>query len=232
MGAVSFSLDRNLLSLFRSELPLHYFVETGTFRGETLAQVCPLFAESYSVEKSPSYYQLALKQFAGQQNVHLFQGDSPSFLASHRVKFSAEPTLFWLDAHWCVAQDTAGEDSQSPLIDELHAIQTLHSSSTLMIDDARLYLCPPPKPHRLGDWPDMHDIARELFRLSSAHRLMVYNDVILFYPAKMRPALSSFAQDRGVDWLSIVCDARSYHELSSTIGFRFYRRVTGWLPKG
>ena len=37
MGAVSFSLDPNLLAFLRSELTATCFVETGTFNGDTLA---------------------------------------------------------------------------------------------------------------------------------------------------------------------------------------------------
>jgi hypothetical protein len=210
MGAISFSLDQRLLNLLTSVLPLQTFVETGTFKGETLRLACPLFKECHSVELSPKLYRAAVKQFGGQAGVHLHHGPSPEFLRAKRDRFASVPTLFWLDAHWCVAEQTAGGESQTPLLAELEAIHALHPQSVLLIDDARLYLCPPPAPHRAGDWPDFHAVVQALLPLSRGHRLMVLNDVILFYPENLRAAVSAYAWEHGTDWLILAQDAREF----------------------
>ena len=220
MGAVHFSLDRNLLRLLTSELPLKTFVETGTFKGETLEMAQELFAECYSVELSPEYYSAAAHKFEGRRNIHLHSGSSPAFLAIHREKFSVQPVLFWLDAHWCVAEDTAGADSQSPLLEELQVIGRLHRDSVVLIDDARLYLCAPPKPHRFRDWPDFHTVVTALLALSADHRLSVVNDVIAFAPARIQTALARHAHEHGVDWLHVAHDARKHEERKRTRGLR------------
>ncbi len=224
MGAINFSIDPNLLRLFCRELPLEIFFETGTFRGETLRLAHPLFKECNSVELSPEHHAAAEKEFAGVKHVRLHRGESPACLAAHRERLAATPTLFWLDAHWCSADNTAGAESQSPLLGELKAIGRLHPKSVVLIDDARLYLCPPPAPHRASDWPDFHEIVQALLALSANHRLMVCNDVLLFYPAAMQPALKAFARDHGADWLHLASLARKYEERR-----RRRRKITRWL---
>lgn len=207
MGAIHFSIDDRVLALFARELPIRTFVETGTFKGETLRLANGLFPECHSVEMSPEYFAAAQQKFSGVPAVHLYHGDSPTVLAQHRQEFAAKPTLFWLDAHWCVGEHTAGADSQSPLVGELRAIGSLHPDSVVLIDDARLYLCAPPKPHRYTDWPGLHDIVQALFALSANHRLCICNDVIFFYPARVEAAVATHAHEHGVDWLKIARDA-------------------------
>jgi hypothetical protein len=212
MGAVSFSIDPLLLRFFIHELQPAVFVETGTFRGDSLRVAQPLFAESHSIELSQEHYQAALAQFQHLPSVHLHHGPSPACLKSIRAALAQRPVLYWLDAHWCSAEHTSGENSQSPLLGELEAIGTLHSRSALLIDDARLYLCPPPAPHRFTDWPDLHRITLALLRLSPVHRLMVFNDVLLFYPESIHPQMTRFAHEHGVDWLDWANLARRFRE--------------------
>src|SRR5580698_970577 len=103
MGAISFSLDVRLLDLLTREAGLKIFFETGTFKGETLALARKYFPESHSVELSLEYYAAAARNFAGQPDVHLHQGESPALLRAHQARLQETPTLFWLDAHWCSA---------------------------------------------------------------------------------------------------------------------------------
>jgi hypothetical protein len=212
MGAINFYIEAGLLELLTGLLPLTAFVETGTFRGDTLEIAAKYFTERYSVEMSQALYDDASERFQGQSNLHLHLGDSPDFLREHREDFSSRAVLFWLDAHWCSADDTAGSESQSPLLDELQAIGSLHPSSVLLIDDARLYLAPPPEPHRLADWPDFHEVVLALLALSPKHRLMVYNDIVIFYPQHLRPQLSDYAHKEGEDLLRVMRDARKQRQ--------------------
>jgi hypothetical protein len=203
MGAVHFSIDLRLAELLKKQLGIETFVETGTFEGKTIEAVRPLFQEVYSVELSPHYYTKAREKFGSDAAVHLAQGASPEFLRKERATFSTRPILFWLDAHWCSAENTGGENSQSPLLEEIDAIGSLHAKSVLLIDDARLYLCPPARPHKSAQWPDFHDVVARLMALSPSHRLMVLNDVILFYPEPARAVLKEYAFEHGVDWLAM-----------------------------
>jgi len=209
MGAISFSIDERLLAFFTKELPLEVFVETGTFKGDSVNVARRFFRQCHTVEMSPALHEQAQKRFAGKDNIQLHLSDSPGFLRKHQSEFSARPALFWLDAHWCVADDTSGESSQSPLLAELHAIGQLHRDSVLLIDDARLYLCSPPRPHRISDWPDIDDVCRVLFALSPGHRLIIYNDVFVFYPAAIQNAMRQFSHETGENWLMLARAARS-----------------------
>jgi hypothetical protein len=204
MGAIHFSIDERLLTLFARELPILTFVETGTFKGESLRAARKIFPECHSIEMSPEYFAEAQKNFANSDGIHLHHGDSPSALSRFQQTLASKPTLFWLDAHWCVGEHTAGAESQSPLLGELRAIGELHPESVVLIDDARLYLCAPPQPHRYSDWPGLHDVVQALFALNTNHRLCICNDVVMFYPARVEAAVSRHAHEHGVDWLSIA----------------------------
>jgi hypothetical protein len=217
MGAISFSIDEKLVALFCEALPLKVFVETGTFKGESLQVARRFFSECHTVELSPEYHAAAVKRFAGQPGVQVHLGESPAYLRSHAEQFAAQPVLFWLDAHWCVAENTAGENSQSPLLGELAAVGKLHPQSVVMIDDARLYLCCPPAPHRVSDWPDLQAVLEVLLPLSASHRLIVLNDVFIFYPAALQSVMARFSHEHGTDWLTLSHQAEKYRRKKERI---------------
>ncbi len=153
-------------------------------------------------------------------NVHLYCGASADVLRRQRRLFADRPVLFWLDAHWCFAEGSAGEGSQSPLLAELAAIGQLHPDSVVLIDDARLYLCAPPKSHRASDWPDFHSVVGALFDIGANHRLSVCNDVIIYAPERIRNEVSIFAQENGVNWLKLLRKAGKKKTRKSW--FRFF----------
>jgi hypothetical protein len=201
MGAVNFSLSPDLVQALTDALPLEVLVETGTFEGDTIAALLSRFREIHSVELSPHYFEHAKVRFANELHVHIAHGDSPSCLKGLVPALSGRGVLYYLDAHWCVARNTAGEKSQCPLLDELRAIDRLGETSVIVIDDARLFLAPPPAPHDISQWPSFDEIVTALRRLSDRHELMVVNDVVVFYPPAARDAIHGFARRNGVDWL-------------------------------
>ncbi len=204
MGAVSFSLDRKLVECLKASLPLDVLVETGTFEGDTIANVGELFSEVYSVELSQELYEKTQQRFALQSHVHLYCEQSAHVLAQLRLELSLRSVLYWLDAHWCVAAGTSGETSQCPLLEELAAIQRLDQQSIILIDDARLFLCPPPEPHETSQWPGCHAILTSLQSLSDCHEVMVVNDVIAFFPTAAKPALEEYSRKHSVNWLNVM----------------------------
>ena len=208
MGAISFSIDNKLLQFFQQRLQINTFVETGTYQGGSLIIAADIFSDCHSVELSQDLYESAKTSLINHANVKLYQGESPDFLNATSEQFLKRPVLYWLDAHWCVGENTAGQNSQSPVREELLAIRGLHPQSVVLIDDARLYLCPPPEPHRFTDWPDFHDMVILLQSLSQHHRLMILNDVIIFYPEIIRADMALFARQQGVDWLIIANNSR------------------------
>lgn len=213
MGAVSFSLDRRLIEALQSVLPLEVLVETGTFEGDTLASLGDRFAALHSIELSPQYFAAAQARFAGDSRISLYQGDSAEKLRQVRATLPADGVLYFLDAHWCVATNTAGEASQCPLLDEIAAIGSLGTSSVIVIDDARLFLAPPPAPHEISQWPSFEQVSRALRGVGPEHQMMVVNDLILFYPEPATAVVSRFAAEHGVDWLKVMSKIRDYDNL-------------------
>lgn len=201
MGAITFSLDSRLASFLTKNLKLSSFVETGTFKGDTVAAILHDFRKIVSVELSQELWADAARRFESYPNVRILQGDSVARLHELKNELQGAGVLYWLDAHWCVATDTAGEQSQCPLLGELAAIATLNTDSVVLIDDARLFLAPPLAPHEITHWPTFNQITQSLHALSSEHEIMVLNDVIVFFPSVIKVKLQQFAQIVGFDWL-------------------------------
>lgn len=223
MGAVNFSVDVNMIRFFKRFLPLDLFIETGTMKGDTVDVVRAYFARTVSIELSDDYYQAAVERFRDDSSVVLLKGDSAVLLRDLVADAGDTSAMFWLDAHWCCddEQKTEGERSQCPLLGEIEAIGRLNPESVVLIDDARLFFCTPGRPHDYRQWPDFHDIVNALARLSPVHRMMVANDVIVFYPETLFEDFQRFVHEEGVDWLKILNTYRDWPRLS-----REYERLS------
>ncbi|MBM3803164.1 MAG: hypothetical protein FJW26_12760 [Acidimicrobiia bacterium] len=213
MGAVHFSVDTKVIEELKRHLPLSVLVETGTFEGDTVALARPYFDRVYTVESSEKYYQEARRRFEGDGAVQVVLGHSPQFLETLMPQLKGCSILFWLDAHWCAAEGTAGQVSECPLLDEIHAIRHLNETSVILVDDARLFFCPPPSPHEISGWLAFDDILKALKALSSRHRVMVLNDVMMFYPEELKQPLNQFAHVHNIDLLSAIEKSRQHDSL-------------------
>ncbi|HLB34832.1 MAG: hypothetical protein A3F67_03290 [Verrucomicrobia bacterium RIFCSPHIGHO2_12_FULL_41_10] len=203
MGAITFSLDSKLVEAIKKTLQPTVFFETGTYKGDTVYNQIKNFNKIISVELAHDLWSTACKRFEQYQHIEIIHGDSPKVLEDCYSRISGESVLYWLDAHWCVALGTAGEKSQCPLLKELSAIKELNENSVILIDDARLFLAPPLAPHEITEWPQFHDIIKHLYALSTEHEMMVVNDIIIYYPIKLKDDIINYAQHCGVDWLNI-----------------------------
>lgn len=201
MGAVSFSLDVRLVEHIKNVLPVSIFFETGTFKGDTVNAMLPYFDRFITAELSEPLWKEVTGRFVSERRIEPYLGNSPDIIAKFSPTLKDASVLYWLDAHWCVADDTSGEKSQCPLLEEIHAIGQLNDKSIILIDDARLFLVSPPEPHEVSDWPSIDSIVTALRQISSHHELSVVNDVIIFYPKLIRDTVVSFARKYGVDWL-------------------------------
>ncbi|MDP3704622.1 MAG: hypothetical protein Q8R24_01775 [Legionellaceae bacterium] len=235
MGAVTFSIDPRLIAALNNHLAFDVFVETGTFRGETIDIIMSHFNRIYSVELSPHYYENAVRKFADDPNITIVNADSATALKAILPEIQDRPAMFWLDAHWCVADATAGEMSQCPLLAELDAIKQLNDQSMIIIDDARLFLATPQAPHEISNWPTLDAITRALFRLSSRHQICVVNDCILFFPQAIEEQIKQFSYQHGVDWLDLLNRCRDSEALLIKVSqendmlhnLGFWRRIRG-----
>lgn len=213
MGAISFTLDPHLVRELQEHLKCAVFVETGTFRGDSLEIAQPYFSRCLSIELSPEHHAAAHKRFEKTANVEVLLGNSADVLYVHKPVLSKQPIFFWLDAHWCVAENTAGQKSQCPLLAELRAIETLHSGSAVLIDDARLFLTAPPAPHDASEWPDFESVLGALKRLSANHVVACFNDVILFLPRRAMETMQPYFHRHGFDLLTYADKVKEYDNL-------------------
>jgi len=202
MGAITFSLDLRLVKVLQLTLPLRTFVETGTYKGETVSELEPYFDKIISVEISESLWEAAHKRFAQSSRVQILKGRSQEKLDALRNELKDQGVLYWLDAHWCVDPEVTSGVSECPLMDELGSIGKLNDKSVVLIDDARLFLAPPLAPHDISHWPTFNELLGLLRKLSLDHELMVINDVIAFYPRESSGAMREFATKNGFDWLA------------------------------
>jgi len=214
MGAVSFSIDPDAVAVLVDLLRLDVFVETGTFHGDSVAAVADRFSSVYSIEIEPDLYRNARNRFAGRPEIDIRLGSSAEVLVQLRAAgaWAGRRALFWLDAHWC---ESAGADpaGQCPLLDELAAIGRVDKAAVIAIDDARLFLAPPPAQHVVQDWPRFEDVLAAVRACAPKHRIIVFNDVIWAVPNQAIEALETYAIRNGIDWLDVAEKARTYDRL-------------------
>lgn len=152
MGAIHFSIDVKLVEALARHLPFEVFVETGTYKGETVDRVKPYFKQVYSIELSDHFASLARARFQNDPKVRIIPGDAGVELKNLIPEIAGKSALFWLDSHWCDDTGTEGAASQCSLMKELAAIGELNPQSVILIDDARLFLSPPGRPHDYTKW--------------------------------------------------------------------------------
>ncbi|QDU60977.1 hypothetical protein Pan216_18300 [Planctomycetes bacterium Pan216] len=217
MGMIHFSIDLALVEHVQRLLPIATFVETGTFEGDTVARICDRFEEIHTVELSEPLHQRICERFSDVEKIHPAQGDSAQYLRDRAESWRDRPVLYWLDAHWCVADHTSGDTSQCPLIGEIEALRHLNEQSVLIIDDARFFLCPPPAPMDSSQWPSFDEVMDALRGISDQHEIMVLNDTILLFPRSISAETKAFAVEHGVNFHEIVhqrdcleADVRTY----------------------
>jgi hypothetical protein len=103
------------------------------------------------------------------------------------------PALFWLDAHWS-GLDTAGREAECPLLAEIQLINAAPFTHTVLVDDARLFCAPPPRPHDAEQWPDLAATVSAL-RDEGRRHVVLFEDVLVAVPAADRPFLNAWLQD-------------------------------------
>lgn len=220
MGAVNFSLDVHLVERINEMLPLSVFFETGTFKGDTVNAMLPYFDRLITVELSEPLWKEATNRFAGERKVESCLGNSADVIAKFSRELKDASVLYWLDAHWCVADDTSGEQSQCPLLEEIRAIGELNDKSVVLIDDARLFLAAPPEPHEVSHWPTLDLIVEALRKIGPMHEISVVNDVIIYAPKVAREHVSDYARKYGIDWLRATQSLRENQDLMRELEVR------------
>ncbi len=194
MGDIRPGVPLPLVAMLRNGLGLASAIETGTFRGDSAAALSTVFDEVWTIELSHELHRSAVARFSEDPRIHVIQGSSLDVLGTIASDARA-PTLYWLDGHWSGGL-TAGQGAECPLIGELGLIDSSQSAadSCILIDDARLFLGPPPPPHKRDQWPTFADV---FDRIRSAHPRFVtlIEDVIVAVPPQGRAFVEEYWLD-------------------------------------
>lgn len=224
MGAISFSLDPQLMQALCKLNVYHNFVETGTFKGDTAEMAAQHFNRVFTVEASPELFKDIERRFHDNQKIDAALGDAPTWLAELQSQLTGN-TIYWLDAHWCKADNTSSETSQCPLLQELKAIKKLRQDDILLIDDARLFTATPPPPHEVSSWPTFTEIVRGLFQLSSTHQLSIINDVIFYFPKSTEETIINYTRS-SIDLIDLKWKAQEFERIQAQTAAR-QKTITG-----
>jgi hypothetical protein len=118
--------------------PCQYFVETGTFMGDTTEVARRMFEKVYTIEVKEDLFVKARNRFKPYPSVTCYLGDS-SLLLGDICKTLDKPTCFWLDGHYS-AGNTGMGTKEVTLYEELDVIMThCKVPCVILIDDCRLF---------------------------------------------------------------------------------------------
>jgi len=174
-------IPKALVVQLQERFHIPYFIETGTYFGNTASWASRFFDHVYTIELSNKLAAAAQRRFAG-TNVTCVKADSRAALRQILAKTADQPRLFWLDAHWS-SGITAGESDQCPLLDELALIlerADKQPEQYIFIDDARYFMAPVPELNP-AHWPSIYDVLHALRRGNSSFQA-VHRDVIISVP--------------------------------------------------
>jgi hypothetical protein len=219
MGVVKFGVPKEDVKWIRERLALDTFVEGGTFKGGTALEMAGLFDKVLTIEKSEAMYSEARQRLEPVGNVVQLLGDTRDHLAD--IVRHSDNVLFWLDAHWSGGK-TYGEGDECPLLEELRIIfESSVSNYVVLVDDARLFLAPPPSPHKLESWPTIDQVCE---RVPRGFEVLVYEDVLYLVPTRLEMR-RYFQHKTTSDWKSRQADGSGKMSL---VKRAMSRLASGW----
>jgi hypothetical protein len=193
MQPVRMGPPSDLITRLVDEFELEYFVETGTWYADTSVWASEHFKQVATVELSKEIYDEIKMEYGHISNIEFFNGTSATMLPE-MVAELAGPVVYWLDAHYC-GGPSAGGANECPLLSELDSISHLSNEPWIFIDDARLFLSPPPRPHDPKEWPTIDELVAKLNDIDKDYYVVVTEDVIIAVPPRARATVEQYAQD-------------------------------------
>ena len=146
-GCITQEEMEKILRRFPRYSTIQTFVETGTFRGETIETMGKLFPHCHTIELSKELYETARNKYKSTP-IMFHHGDSVEVLRT-LIPMIRENAIFFLDAHWCGRSSGRGQ-KDVPLLEELMMIADRPYSDLLIIDDYRLF-----STKRNEDWSEI-----------------------------------------------------------------------------
>ena len=123
------------------------FVETGSYKGETIFHMEKYFNELHTIEIKKEFYDDLTKKYNGNK-IKFYLGDSSKVL-NQVIETINKPTIFFLDGHWSSGNTGKGK-VHVPLYDELTIINNFIHKCIIIIDDFRLF-----ETNNICDWSNI-----------------------------------------------------------------------------
>ncbi len=184
---------KDLMLQLKRKYTLEDFIETGTYRGGTALWAAAHFARVTTIEFSRALYEDMRAQHSGIHNINCIFGDSREALKTILPKLD-RPAMLWLDSHWSGGR-TYGEHDECPLLGEIEALTSSAQTHFLFIDDARLFASPPPRPHRIEQWPTIDRVLGALKSAGPGYYIVIIEDVIIAVPDYARALVAGYCQE-------------------------------------
>lgn len=129
----------NILNLSKTNKDeYNYFVETGTYMGETILRFIDDFEKLYTIELSNRFYEDFNKKNYNRDKLKSILGDSSEKIKEVIDELN-DKTIFFLDGHYSSC-GTAQGVKDVPLFEELKSINDYFNyESIIIIDDLRLF---------------------------------------------------------------------------------------------
>ena len=129
----------DILNLVSEDITkFEYFVETGTYHGDTIVEMSKYFNKLYTIELSQTLYEQFQKREHNKEKITSILGDSSQKLSDVISELNGN-TVFFLDGHFSSC-GTAKGNKDVPLIEEIESINNLFKfSGVIIIDDLRLF---------------------------------------------------------------------------------------------
>lgn len=226
MGLIRSGLYQEATLFFKELCNLNSFVETGTYLGRTTEWASGHFNFVYTIELSEKIFKETSTRLSKKENIRFYQGDSRCHLRNIIDSIGA-PAIFWLDAHWS-GGETAGQENQCPLLQELEIIYASPYDHIVMIDDARTYTLPPRKPNNPEQFPSISDII-DIARKKNVI-ITILDDVIYIIPSSYKTQVIDFFQEEAAKsedhYRMLTSNSESYRQMkNNSLGKRIKRAI-------
>jgi len=192
MGLIRGGVPTELAIALKDAYNLQGFIETGTNCGATALWAAQYFQKVITIEAAKEIYEAVLNNYSHLENIEFVLGNSKEQLVEIVPRLK-EPCIFWLDAHWS-GGITYGESEECPLLEELQIINDSEFDHFILIDDARLFLSPPPSPHRVEEWPTI-DAVTSLLNAGRSRYTVIVEDVIVSVPEAAKLLVAQYSQE-------------------------------------